>query len=127
MGYCSPNWVSDYNFGLLHDRVVGVNGLASPAGPSDGALERGRPWASLWVHSDGTAEWTGDVWPSGAPGGFVRRVALLDGDGAVIDVVDGYFSPFDHLPGGRLVVPTDIEFVSVEMDGRRSPHRPREM
>jgi hypothetical protein len=125
MGYCSPNWVSDYNFGLLHDRVVGVNALASPAGPSDGALERGRPWASLWVHSDGTAEWTGDVWPSGTPGGFVRRVALLDGDGAVIDVVDGFFSPFDHLPGGRLVVPTDLEFVSVELEGRRSPPRAR--
>lgn len=75
MSYCSPDWISDYNYGALFQRSVRVNGLAAqewrPAGAQtvDAPLPR---WVARWGGGE-AAGWVGVPLVSDAPLAGPRR------------------------------------------------------
>lgn len=98
MGYCSPNWFSDYTYGAILTRVKAVNG-------ANVVSVAPMPFRFGSVEADGTIGWVGEATLDVTPGGAPRDVEYLDGDGAVVATKTGYFYELDHLPGGQLIAP----------------------
>jgi hypothetical protein len=96
MSYCTPNWISDYTYKALFDRIGIVNGLAAAYQvPPPNAHVR---WKSVVV--DGA----GRVTSEGEP---VTLKSPPRGELRTMDHMSGHYYPFDHLPGGILLVPQD--------------------
>jgi hypothetical protein len=130
MGYCSNEWVSDYTFAALFDRIAAVNGGAVSAGGS--AQARGnRPAAqpalpatitraahtfrTATLEGDGSVSWGGDFELEEEPAdGQVRAITYLSASGASLGTDNAHFYPFDHLPGGTLVVPVAPKAATVQ-------------
>lgn len=98
MGYCKPLWISDYTYNALIDRVAAVNARArmAPTAPT-----------SYRMHtvSDGGLEAGATVTLTHQPGGEPREVELLDAAGRPTgERATGWYYPFDHLPGGLLLL-----------------------
>ncbi len=93
MGYCENQWISDYQYGKIFDRISVVNGMAPAAGPPT----RYRVGA---VDAAGNVLWRYEVTLARTPGRSTTTVTLADGT-----TVQGHLYPFDHLPGGTLYVP----------------------
>lgn len=93
MSYCSPQWISDYNFNLLFNRVKAVNGAAIVQGPP--AKYR---YAAL--EKDGSIVVIGEGTLTLPPAGQAVAVRFSDGfEGTA------YFYPSDHVSGGTLLLP----------------------
>ncbi|HHO54043.1 MAG TPA: hypothetical protein ENK18_25025 [Deltaproteobacteria bacterium] len=102
MGYCSPIWASDYTFGALLQRIQALSGQ-----PADGLVraELGRhTWQLAHIDEHGGATFTSTVEAGLWPGGEPVEIELLGADGAHLDTTQGWFLPFDHLPGGLALV-----------------------
>ena len=101
MGYCRSQWISDYQYRSVYDRISTVNAMA-PAhiGPP-------RTYRVGTVDAEGSIEWeryaTLDV---PATGGELE-VSLLGETGGEIGVATGHFYPYSHLPGGVVYMPID--------------------
>lgn len=108
MGYCPNEWVSDYTFRALFDRVSGVNKLMGTA-TSGGGQSEAMPMASARlavVDADGEMTWTTEPFVSDAlAGGDPRAISYHDRAGLELGKATARFYKFDHLPGGVLVVP----------------------
>ena len=118
MSYCSPEWISDYNYQQILERIIVVNRHAVFR-RSGGAAPR--TLRTLRVSKDGTAAWGLDLRPQGAAPGDPVTLKALDAAGAVLEEVqasfedgpDGeqsYFVPAGHadwfaiqVPGGAAV------------------------
>lgn len=88
MGYCDPKWISDYTYSALVSRMKIVNGAAQVPGPMLG-------YRLAQVDESGNVTNIGPrVTRSIPPGGEVK----------VIGGVKGWFYPYDHLPGGQLII-----------------------
>lgn len=101
MGYCKPNWISDYTFDGLLTRSIAVN----QAGMADELPLR--EWSSTWVDEHG-ALGTISTQMLGVPeltGPGLHPLRYLDGEGAVVREDQARFYPTDHLPGGLLLWP----------------------
>jgi hypothetical protein len=101
MGYCKPNWISDYTFDGLLTRSLAVN----EAGMADELPLR--EWSSTWVDEHG-AVGTISTQMLGVPestGSGLHPLRYLDGEGAVVREDQARFYPTDHLPGGMLLWP----------------------
>ncbi|MCK6525602.1 hypothetical protein L6R49_29720 [Myxococcota bacterium] len=118
MSYCWPSWASDYTWEALYQRIKGVNALYNAA-PSNARLQNTalRP---LFVSPDGELTWGEPLRGELSPGGLSTPVELLDDLGRPVTVVDGVFVPYDHLPGGMIVMP-DPGVGRVRVGGRLSP------
>ena len=101
MGYRELNWISDYTYEALYDRIVAVSGSADTYWPDD----VNRDWQTVFVDGDGETSLGPVIQPERPPHGFQRSVDLLDSRGDVIEVTEGRFAPYDHLPGGIMLVP----------------------
>lgn len=110
MGYCEPNWVSDYTFDALFKRVVLLNNQA--------AFVHGKPtrWRQAWLDVEGELRWGDVVERTLLPVGEELTVSL--GEGPDARKVKGYFHGMSHLPGGLLLLPDDVETSSVLDAGR---------
>jgi hypothetical protein len=100
MGYCTTQWISDYNFGALYARFEAVTTLADAkiAPPADGNTT----WLSVVVHADGEVL-RGPALESDLPiTGEPRTVALLDDSGAVVQTIEGAFIAYSDLGGGMI-------------------------
>jgi len=98
MGYCDPTFVSDYTFGGLATRMNAVYGATFEIpGPE-------QAWRMLSVKADGTLESVGEVVTNRPAFGDAKTVNVELTDGKKADVAGAYY-PWDHLPGGLLVVP----------------------
>jgi len=88
MGYCDHDWISDYTFKAIFDRMKTVNGaeLIIPEGQKNLTWERAR------ADGQGKLTWLDPV--------TMVRPPLGAGGAAV---VGGQFFPYDHLPGGVLL------------------------
>ncbi len=97
MGYCAYDWISDYTYGALFQWVATDNG-------ADMVLPQ-TPTTYRQVFDDGAGALTvGDAFPVyGAVAGTKRTVTYTSG-GASQTLTGSYF-PYDHLPGGYLLVP----------------------
>ncbi|HKY39800.1 MAG TPA: M66 family metalloprotease [Polyangiaceae bacterium] len=88
MSYCSPDWISDYNYQLLLERVVVVNERArmrvvrAPGAPS--------VYRTLIVSENGQTRWGLDLRPRLAPPGDPLKVRVLDAQGGLLTQVSAY-------------------------------------
>ncbi len=101
MSYCQPTWISDYTFNGLFKRIVGVNKAAAGKGTmskksyrplhvaGDGSL-RARPLISIEAPVPGAEE--------------RRRVSFRDASGRTVLETTGTWHPYDHIPGGIVLV-----------------------
>lgn len=103
MAYCQPNWVSDYTWRGLRDRIRAV-------GPEERflATEEPRDLMSVIVDSEGLRS------PRVQAGAYRHQtggdaVKVLDAEGLTLEESDARFLPFDHLDGGLLVFPAPPE------------------
>lgn len=108
MGYCQPSWISDYHYERLADRVLSDNGLLKDYHPGPGQpLRPHEPMVRAVVGEGGTLsipEGPAQVgWPEL---GLPREIAV--GQERVV----GYWFPYDHLPGGVLMVPEAVRAAS---------------
>ncbi len=98
MGYCEPNWISDFNYKNLFDRISFVNQFGHLRG-----VEKKR-YQVLIVDFDGSLKWGFPVEMADVLSGPKREIETLDLNGNVVGEVEGFFEPFDHLDGGMLYV-----------------------
>jgi hypothetical protein len=114
MGYCKPNWISDYTFDGLLERSVLVN----QAGMNDELPLR--EWSSTWVDEHGKIGTISTQTLAVPEPGAARVHALryLDERGATVREDQARFYPTDHLPGGLLLWPSaPAQARAVEIDG----------
>jgi hypothetical protein len=112
MGYCSPDWVSDYTYGALFDRIQALGNYPDMLWP-DGVS---RQWQTVFVDGQGGTSLGDVIEADRPPTGRLRDVTLHNRRGEVVGTSQGHFSPYDHLPGGILLVPTlssDVTLVSL--------------
>lgn len=100
MGYCSPEWVSDYTFDALADRISYVNGSASMI--LDGAK---RTYRFVDVGADGRLAWGDTITLTEPPLGEPETLTWEAEDGAALGTATGHYYPYDDLPGGYMLVP----------------------
>lgn len=88
MGYCQPQWISDYTYGAIFTRIKALNGAAWVPGAA-----RNYRWALVDEKGGVTlGERFTSTWPPG-------------GQDATFGGMKGWYYPFDHIPGGQFVVP----------------------
>jgi len=102
MGYCSPNWISDYTFKALTNRMAFVGG-ASMSFP--GGVSESYDFRFVQVEGDGKLTWGEDVTLHELPMTDTKTLTWESSDGKPIGTATGYFYAYDHLPGGYLLVP----------------------
>jgi hypothetical protein len=107
MGYCSPVWISDYNYRALFDRVTYLNAKVDAR-----ELRVASRWRTIVVEG-GHAVRTGSVTIAAA--GETRPVVRTSVAGS--DTIPGRFFPFDHIPGGLLLVPEDADTGTLKFEG----------
>ncbi len=101
MSYCDPIWISDYNFGLLHDRILELR-----------EFERSQPFevTRLYVDGSGTVLTSGTVRIRQPALGTERvEVDVFDATGELVRTVEAAFDPFDHIDGGVVVLDEVLE------------------
>jgi hypothetical protein len=104
MSYCSPNWISDFHYMRAYQQVRGDNKFYSdyhgPVGHDEVP-----PYRGLNMLSDGSTVWDADPTTQGwVTRGEPRTVDSVLADGTTVTQT-GYYFPYDHLPGGMLMVP----------------------
>jgi hypothetical protein len=116
MSYCTPVWISDYTYSGLFERIAHVNGTAKSVVERRATL----PWRDVLVGGDGSLRWGSTVRLPSEPGGLAVRVELLDRGGRRVGELTGRFRPYDHLPGGSLLVPARLgpDVAAVSFEGR---------
>lgn len=121
MGYCPNEWVSDYTYGALFDRIAALakgvstspwtppsTGKSTPA-PSGAPMAARQTWRLATVEADGRVSGADDIEVDAEPsGGELRDVTYASGTGVTVATRSARFYRFDHLPGGFLLLPTRI-------------------
>lgn len=88
MSYCSPDWISDYNYQLILERMIVVNERAKmQVLPAPGPVQAFR---TLLVSASGQTRWGLDLRPRMQPPGDPTSVEVLDAQGAVLTQVVAY-------------------------------------
>jgi hypothetical protein len=100
MGYCKNQWISDYTYGLLADRIAFLNGNQRELPPPGGMQH------FLFLLTDVKGpRWGLDRPNPRYPSGDPELADVLDSDGNVIASITVYRTPMDHLGGALLLVP----------------------
>jgi hypothetical protein len=87
MSYCSPDWISDYSYQQILERIVVVNQRAGLRVSGELPL---RTFRTLRVAHDGTARWGLDLRVRLTPPGDHATVQALSSDGKLIEIVDAF-------------------------------------
>lgn len=87
MGYCQPQWMSDYTYGALFTRIKAINGAAWIPGAA-------KAYRAALVDENGNVT-LGDRFTSTWP---------MAGEERTFNGVKGWYYPFDHIAGGQFVV-----------------------
>jgi hypothetical protein len=101
MGYCTPEWISDYTYQALFDRMQFVNGAKATTGQLDSPAE----YRYVNIGADGALSWGETITLGTRPGGAARELSWLGADGAVVATGTAHVYTYDHLPGGYALVP----------------------
>ncbi len=109
MGYCPNEWVSDYTYAALFDRITAVSKPVVASGGSGGTKTAASTWRLATVEADGAIADARDVTLDEEPtGGEARDVTYASESGAPVASAAARFYRFDHLPGGFLLLPTRV-------------------
>lgn len=96
MSYCHPEWISDFNYKQLFNRLKLVNNAAWLGG-EEVTFDR------VSIDGEGRATWLGEVKNSDAPTGEPTTLDVTTDEGPAQLV--GHFYPYSHVGGGVLLVP----------------------
>lgn len=114
MGYCQPEWISDFTYTALHQRVAAINGAQ--------AMWRGTPatptqYDMVVANPDGHVSWGKSARFTREPSGEPHTVSFRR-NGQRVATGTAYVSRFDHLPGVSLVLPqVDAQYTEIAIDG----------
>lgn len=97
MSYCSPEWISDYAYNRITERMSAVNKLPAMIG---GALQS---YQFVHVKEDGSLEWGSDIELDEPMLGEPHAITAKNPDGTV-RTITGYYHPRGD-GGGTLLVP----------------------
>lgn len=100
MGYCENQWISDYNFIKLYDRVKNVN-TVSWQPPAAGSFD----YDVIVVDGSGQARWAQSIERSRPLISAEAIDVTLDSKISGGTTVRAEYYRFDHIPGGWLFVP----------------------
>lgn len=109
MGYCSPDWVSDYAFGKLARRMNHVANAASVVGGESST------WQFAHLQPDGRLEWGVDITLNEPMFGEPHTVSYVTEGGARASVT-GYFYPYAEEGGALLVPKLPVTARDIEID-----------
>jgi hypothetical protein len=101
MGYCSPFWISDYNYDKLYDRLIAVTASSAAALKRAGSELALRP---VVIGVDGTLGIGDTVWFDSTPVGEPVTVTWVDEAGHS-EKLAATLVRVSHLPGGIIYVP----------------------
>ena len=115
MGYCRNEWVSDYTYNALFERIAAISveknvALPSVAPPPALAAKRAARYHVATAGESGNLTWDGDMdfaSEDELEGGAIRQATFYTESGAALSTRAAKFFPFDHLPGGFVLVPKD--------------------
>lgn len=99
MGYCSPQWVSNYTFYSLLERIDEVRDLPRSAT---------RRVTKLWTDGAGQTQHGGTVGVVDPSGGERVSVVLRDASGAPAGEAPGWLYSYSHLPGGLVLLDREL-------------------
>jgi Peptidase M66 len=122
MGYCPNEWVSDYTYKALFERIATVSTEKKILTVGGSASTRQYRIAS--VDAAGQLSWDAgdDVELDREPGGGTAvTTRFLSESGAEMATRSARFFRFDHLPGGFVFVPREssVAWKSLRVDGYR--------
>jgi hypothetical protein len=123
MSYCSPQWISDYNYQALLERSLEVNGQVASAIAGD--RPAARDWEVLLVGGVGSPR-AGVRLPGFSPPASARRQAIevLDDGGGRVGWLDGYELPIADVDVAMVLVPPlPAGGRSLRLEGSASPIR----
>lgn len=116
MSYCHPQWISDYNYKKLLERLSYVNAAAETATPPS-AFALKLPYRFVEVDADGALTVGQRIDLAEAPQGETHAVSFADKNGKIVGKGDAVFTPYDHIGGGYALVPDVGDFATVRIDG----------
>ncbi len=100
MGYCDNQWVSDYTYAAMFDRIAYVNEQ-----PSFRLNSQPQQYRVGLVDGAGNVTWRRYTTLDQPLHGGGIEISLRDAQDQDSGAVTGHFFPYDHLPGGMLMVP----------------------
>lgn len=106
MGYCNPQWISDYTYNKLFERMrtlAAATGQSRIAGPTTSGASQS--YRMVDVAADGTMTMGQPVAVQTSLGGEARAVRFLSDSGAEVATGEARYYAYDHLPGGFMLVP----------------------
>lgn len=101
MGYCRDQWISDYTYQGLVDRVATVNGFQSVVTPP----EQIGTWQVLLLDQLG-ARWGIPIDEPTAAAGVPEPAEILDRQGTVIETVDVYRTEISDIGAWSIWIPS---------------------
>ncbi len=105
LSYCPTKWISDFHYMRIYMQVRGDNRFY---GYHDGleGREEVPPYRGLYVMSDGSTKWsnapTTQSWITRGEPQIIQATTMSG-----TKTAQGYYFPYDHLPGGILMVPEE--------------------
>ncbi len=132
MAYCPNQWISDYTYKALFERIAAVSteknvafSASSNAAPKETHASRYRVAS---VDASGELAWeSGDdaelVLQTEPTGGSIVPAHFVSENGANLTTRPARFYRFDHLPGGLLFVPAEsaTAWKTLRVEGFRTP------
>jgi hypothetical protein len=100
MGYCTPDWISDYTYAGLHRRLAVVEGLRASRDPLEKA-----PWLSFELGPGGQVSRPRISRFEFVPEGREHRVLLWDGQGRLVGQSAASLLRFGDGGAGTVVMP----------------------
>lgn len=120
MGYCEPQWISDYTYAALAERSLAVN-TAPLIASSETSSALGVSWTRLIVYGDGKARWAG-LTKHEAPSGAREPLKIFDARGELIANVEAARTQLDHSNESFVDIPEpQANWSAIELDGVRVP------
>ena len=125
MGYCPNEWVSDYTYNALFERIssISLEKHWLPPGSGSAAPKRAAHYRVATVDGSGGLTWDGELdLDEALQGGAIRKASFVVESGSAQVTREARFFRFDHLPGGFVFVPSDAavdatRYKAVEIEG----------
>jgi hypothetical protein len=115
MGYCQPEWVSDYTYSALFDRMAFVNMAKDMVVPQ---LPAPTTYRFVDVAADGSLSFGQTTTLTRAPNAEPHAVTYAAIDGSVLATATGHYYKYDHLPGGFMMIPEGpVNYATLSVQG----------